>query len=118
MGMIEIPYETNKAGIRPLGALKGYGNGDTLTFHKYMWCPGSVIFLGFVAPPPTNKTGPKVWRGILHFDLAESAEAFRKPMAAIIAKGTDLAAELPEGLPLSVGAGRRSRVANTIKEGD
>lgn len=83
--MIEVQHATGKAGIRALGKLKGLGNGDTLTIDSRDFEPGSLVFLGFVAPPPADLSpGEKTWHGVLRFAEAPGedevpAEAYRAP---------------------------------------
>lgn len=77
--MIEVPHSTGKEGIVALGKFKGLGNGDRVVIDSHEYEPGTLIFLGFVAPPPTDLSpGEKTWRGVLRFEPGESGEAYRR----------------------------------------
>lgn len=83
--MVEVAHKTNKAGIRATGELKGKGNSDTLTIGGKEFAPGTLVFCGFVAPPPENpQPGPKEWHGYLRFKLGDTDEAARAPFSTLI----------------------------------
>lgn len=78
--MIEVQHSTGKKGIVAFGKLKGLGNGDMLVIDSHDYEPGTLIFLGFVAPPPADLSpGEKTWDGVLRFEEGESIEACRAP---------------------------------------
>lgn len=84
--MIEIPYSTDKAGITATAELKGFTNADTLTLGKVSHLPGTLMFVGFVAPPPVDpQPGPKRWDGVLRFETATNDQIKRKPMTKLFA---------------------------------
>ncbi len=77
--IIEVQHSTDKEGIVALGKFKGLGNGDELVIDSREYEPGTLIFLGFVAPPPTDQgPGQKTWHGVLRFEPGESGEAYRR----------------------------------------
>ena len=76
--MIEIECATGKEGIQELGKRKGLGNGDTLVIASREYEPGTLLFLGFVAPVPADLNArPLTWNGVLRFEEGESMEACR-----------------------------------------
>lgn len=83
--MIEIKHSTSKSGIRSLGLLKGKGNADTVMIGERAFEPGTLVFVGFVAPVPADLSpGPKTWHGVLRFREAETAHTQRAPMAHLL----------------------------------
>jgi hypothetical protein len=83
--MIEVQHSTDKAGIREFGKWKGLGNGDLLIIDSHEHKPGTLVFLGFVAPPPADLSpGEKTWDGALRFELGESGEAYRRPFGKYV----------------------------------
>ncbi len=83
--IIEVQHSTGKAGIREFGKWKGQGNGDTLVIASQEYPPGTLLFVGFVAPVPTDLSpGPKTWDGVLRFDEGESIEACRFPFGKYV----------------------------------
>ncbi len=83
--IIEVEHSTGKEGIREFGKWKGQGNGDTLVIASQEYPPGTLLFLGFVAPPPADLSpGKKTWDGALRFEPGESTEACRRPFGKYV----------------------------------
>lgn len=75
---IEVPHSTGKPGIRAFSELKGKGNADPLNIDGRDYLPGSLVFRGFVAPPPADLSpGEKTWDGVLRFELGVSTSEAR-----------------------------------------
>lgn len=83
--IIEVQHSTGKAGIREFGKWKGQGNGDTLVIASQEYPPGTLLFLGFVAPVPEDLSpGEKLWNGALRFEEGDSIEARRRPFGKYV----------------------------------
>ena len=92
--IVEIPYVTGKAGIDASGLLKGKGNSDSLTIAAKTYTPGTLVFLGFVAPPPPDLSpGDKLWHGVLRFQAGKSEVEDRFGFAEFVESTTRMDGE-------------------------
>ncbi len=71
--ILAVAHVTGKAGVRELGLLRGKGNFGAMEIASVTYPPGSLVFLGFVAPVPTDLSpGEKTWEGVLRFKAGKS----------------------------------------------
>ena len=97
--MFEVEVAVDKPVIRELGALNGFGNGDTVNVAGKIYKPGTLIFVGFVSPGKDPLDG--LWHGVLRFDEGETPEYQRKGMRKLI---PDDLQEVPPDLPVAAAA--------------